>query len=146
MSHDSERTAQPPAPEQQDFVGNDEVQEQLDAFHQYLASLEIREGLDQVRPPERLLRYSEIENLVRWRVTLKPVRSLQAAARFRAALAQLPLCITAQACDISAEELHFSLTTVHLSLEEVRARAEAALRATGCQGVVDVEPRPSGDL
>ena len=146
MNHDSERTAQPPAPEKQDFVGDRQVEEQLDAFHQYLASLQIRERLDQVQPPERLLRYSEIENLVRWRVTLKPVRSLRVAARFRAALAQSPLCIAAQACDISAEALHFSLTTVYLSLEEVHARVEAALRTTGSQGVVAVEPRPSGDL
>jgi hypothetical protein len=146
VNDNGERTAQPATPEQQDFDGDRDVREQLDAFHQYLASLELREGLDQVQPPERLLRYSEIENLVRWRITLKPVRSLRAAARFRVALAQSPLCITAQACNISAEELHFSLTTVHLSLEEVRARVEAALRATGCQGVVDVEPRPSRDL
>ena len=145
MKQDSRRNVQPVASEQQDFVGSDEVQEQLEAFHQYLASLEVREGLDQVQPPERLLRYSEIENLVRWRVTLKPVRSLRAAARFRAALSQLPLCITAQACDLSPEELHFSLTTVHLSLAEVRARVEAALHATGCQGVVDVEPQSLED-
>ncbi len=127
---------------EQEFVEDGEVQAQLDAFHQYLASLDIREGLDQVQPPERLLRFSEISNLARWHIRLKPVRNLRAAARFRAVLAHLPLCIAAQAVDISSEELHFNLTTVHLSPEEVRTRVEAALRSTGCPGTVEIEPRP----
>ncbi len=135
-SHDST-----PTPEQ-GFVEDGEVRAQLHAFHQYLASLELQEGLDEVQPPERLLRFSEISNLARWHLCLKPVRNLRAASRFRAVLAHLPLCITAQAVDITSEELHFNLTTVHLSPAEVRTRVEAALRSTGCPGTVEIEPRP----
>lgn len=141
MHEEPEPRQSAPAVEEHDAALSDEVREQLDRFHQYLASLDAQNEIDRVQPPERLLSYSEIDKLVRWRVTLTPVRNLRAAARFRAALAQLPLAIGAQACDISADALQFSLTTVHLSMEEVRARVEAALRAIGYQGIVDVEPR-----
>jgi hypothetical protein len=118
-----------------------EAQGQLDAFHQYLASLEVEERMDQVQPPERLLRLSEIDNLARWHITLRPVRNLRAAARFRAVLAHLPLCVAARAREISGSELHFTLTTVHLSPDEVSARVAAALRTADCPGTVEIERR-----
>jgi len=130
-------------PAGEDFgpLNDAEVQVHLDAFHRYLASLQVDERVDQVQPPERLLRLSEIDNLARWHLILRPVRNLRAAARFRAVLAQLPLCVAAQAREISSSELRFTLTTVHLSPEEVSARVEAALRTAGCPGTVEIQLR-----